>query len=412
MHVHVIHPSELGAVEIAAWHAMQRATPSLANPFLSPEFAIAVGRFRPESRVGVLSDGQSVMGFFPFEKRQFGVGVPISGWLSPCQGLVHAPGAEWDPRELLQHCRLTTWKFDNLIPAQKPFAPFHAYTDPAPVIDLSGGFEAYYATLRAKSPKFCRELERKARKLDREVGELNALNASQDLDVLRTLIAWKSDQYRNTDHVDRFGHAWIVNLLETLLATQTDYLSSELSVLYAGKEPVAAQLGLRAGPLVVGWFTGYDASYSSYSPGLIQLMRLAEGVAATGATMIHMGKGAQKYTQGIKTGDVFVSQGAVTSRSVLGTAHRARNAIARWALLSARQHPILHDIADTILRHSGLSSRTYGRVLAGGAGRMNSPSNSTTRKSSNERETGWNATGVKPSSCSTSIILVMRGCPV
>lgn len=362
MRVRLIHPSELGAEEISAWHAMQRATPALANPFLSPEFAIAVGRLRPESRVGVLFDGQSVIGFFPFEKRQFGAGVPISGWLSPCQGLIHAPGAEWDPRELLRGCRLTTWKFDNLIPAQKAFAPFHVGTDPAPIIDLSEGFEAYYAALRAKSPKFCRELERKARKLGREVGELRAVSTSQDPRVLRTLIAWKSEQYRNTDHVDRFGNAWIVDLLETLLATQTDYLASTLSVLYAGDHPVAAQLGLRAGPLVVGWFTAYDTGYSNYSPGLIQLMRLAEGIAATGATTIHMGKGAQKYTQGIKTGDIFVSQGAVTGRSVLGTAHRARNAVARWALLSARQHPMLHDTADTILRHSGLSSRTYGRV--------------------------------------------------
>jgi CelD/BcsL family acetyltransferase involved in cellulose biosynthesis len=362
MHVRLIHPSELGALEISAWHAMQRATPSLANPFLSPEYAIAVGRFRPESRIGVLIDRQSIVGFFPFEKRQFGAGVPISGWLSPYQGLIHAPGAEWDSRELLHGCQLTTWKFDNLIPTQKPFAPFHAGTDPAPIIDLSEGFDAYYATLRAKSSKFCRELERKARKLAREAGELRAVSTTKDLEVLRTLIGWKSEQYRNTDHVDRFGNAWVVELLETLLATQTDYLASTLSVLYAGEKPVAAQFGLRAGPLVVGWFTGYDTSYSNYSPGLIQLMRLAEGVAAAGVTTIHMGRGAQKYTQGIKTGDVFVSQGAVTGRSVLGTAHRARNAIARWALLSARQHPRLHDTADTILRHSGLSSRTYGRV--------------------------------------------------
>jgi CelD/BcsL family acetyltransferase involved in cellulose biosynthesis len=362
MHVRLIHPSELGAVEISAWHAMQRATPALANPFLSPEFTIAVARFRPESRVGVLFDGQSIMGFFPFEKRQFGAGVPISGWLSPCQALIHVPGAEWDPRELLQGCQLTTWKFDNLIPAQKPFEPFHAGTDPAPIIDLSEGFDAYYAALRAKSQKFCRELERKARKLGREVGDLKAISTTQDLDVLRRLISWKSEQYRNTDHVDRFGNAWIVDLVETLLDTQTEHLASTLSVLYAGERPVAAQFGLRAGPLLVGWFTGYDTSYSSYSPGLIQLMRLAEGVAATGATTIHMGKGAQKYTQGLKTGDIFVSQGAVTGRSVLGAAHRARDAVARWALLSARQHPRLHDTADTILRHSGLSSRTYGRV--------------------------------------------------
>jgi CelD/BcsL family acetyltransferase involved in cellulose biosynthesis len=362
MRVAVVHPDELGLDEIAAWHAMQQATPSLTDPFLSPEFAIAVGRFRPDSRVAVLTDSQSIMGFFPFEKRRFGMAVPISGWLSPCHGLIHAPGAEWDARELLRGCQLAAWKFDNLIPAQKPFTPFHASIDPVPVIDLSDGFDVYYEKLRANSPHFCKELERKARKLDREVGELHSTSASEDLDALRMLIAWKSDQYQNTDHVNRFEHPWLVGLIDTLLTTHADYLSGALSVLYAGDRPVAAQFGLRAGSVVVGWFTGYDASYGKYSPGLIQLMRLAEGVAATGATTIHMGKGATKYTHRVKTGDIFVSQGTVTARSVLGTAHRVGDAAVRRARLAARSYPVLHDPADAFLRRSGISSRMYGKI--------------------------------------------------
>jgi CelD/BcsL family acetyltransferase involved in cellulose biosynthesis len=213
-----------------------------------------------------------------------------------------------------------------------------------------------------KSPHFCRELERKARKLGREVGELRSTSASEDMDALRSLIAWKSDQYQKTRHVDRFEHPWLVGLLETLLTTHADYLSGALSVLYAGGRPVAAQFGLRAGPVVVGWFTGYDASYRQYSPGVIQLMRLAEGVAATGATMIHMGKGATKYTHTVKTGDIFVSQGTVTARSVLGIAHQTGNAAVRRVWLAVRNHPVLHDPTDALLRRSGLSSRMYGKI--------------------------------------------------
>ena len=78
----------VGPDEIAAWHQMQKATPALADPFLAPEYAMAVGRFRPRSRVAVLTDGQSIVGFFPFEERRLGTGVPISGWLSACQGVV------------------------------------------------------------------------------------------------------------------------------------------------------------------------------------------------------------------------------------------------------------------------------------------------------------------------------------
>ena len=84
MRAFLIRPSDLGPVEIAAWQSMQRSTPSLANPFLTPEFAAAVGRFRPMAHVAVLTEGQSTAGFFPFERRRLGSGVPICGWLTPC----------------------------------------------------------------------------------------------------------------------------------------------------------------------------------------------------------------------------------------------------------------------------------------------------------------------------------------
>jgi len=91
-------------------------------------------------------------------------------------------------------------------------------------------------------------------------------------------------------------------------------------------------------------------------------MRPAEGVAATGATVIHMGKGATKYTSTVKTGDIFVSQGTVTARSVLGTAHQAGHAAVRGVWLAVRNNPMLHDPADALLRRSGISSRMYGKI--------------------------------------------------
>ena len=73
----MIRPGELGPGEIAAWTSMQRATGSLASPFLCPEFAIAVDRVRSGARVAVLADGPQIAGFFPFQRRRLGVGVPI-----------------------------------------------------------------------------------------------------------------------------------------------------------------------------------------------------------------------------------------------------------------------------------------------------------------------------------------------
>jgi CelD/BcsL family acetyltransferase involved in cellulose biosynthesis len=362
MRVVLLCPGELGAAEIASWHSMQQATPSLAHPFLSPEFAVAVGRARPNAQVAVLMEGQSIVGFFPFERRRLGIGVPIGGWLSQYQGFIHAPGAEWEPRELLRGCRLPAWQFDNLIVGQEPLRPYHVATVPSPIIDLADGFDAYYAKLRLRAPRFCRELGRKARKFGRDVGELRIVADSFDVGALRMLAAWKSDQYRRTSHVDRFEQPWLLGLLEGLLAARDDHLSGLLSVLYAGDQPVAAQFGLRAGDILVGWFTGYDARFAKYSPGLIHLRQMAEQLAATGVCAIYMGKGALRYTKFLRSYDILVAEGVVTGRSVLGTVHAARGASTRWAVRAVRQHPRLHHAADQILRRSGISRRVYGRL--------------------------------------------------
>lgn len=342
---------------------MQRSTPSLANPFLTPEFAAAVGRFRPMAHVAVLTEGQSTAGFFPFERRRLGSGVPICGWLTPCQGLIHAPGVEWEPRELLRKCGLSAWRFDNLIADQQPFKPYHAATVPSPMINLSDGFDAYYAKLKVKSPRFCRELARRTRKLRREVGELRLVADSRDTSALHMLMAWKSERYRRTSHVDRFEQPWLVELLDTLLATRTAYVSGLLSVLYAGDQPVAAQFGLRAGSRVVGWFTGYDVRFAKYSPGLIQITQLAEELAAAGIHTIDMGGGAKSYyKETLKNDEIFVAQGIVTSRSVVGAAHRFRGALTWSARRTLRQHPGVHQAADQMLRRSGVARRIYGRI--------------------------------------------------
>src|SRR6266700_403940 len=156
--VHVIRPGDLGPGEIVAWHRMQEATPSLVDPFLAPEYAMTVGRLRPQSRVGVLSEGQSIVGFFPFEARRLGVGVPLSGWLSAYQGVIHEPGAQWSTSELLRGCGLSAWLFHNLIVNQAVSEAHHANIVPSPLIDLSEGFDAYYAQLRKRARHFCREI--------------------------------------------------------------------------------------------------------------------------------------------------------------------------------------------------------------------------------------------------------------
>jgi CelD/BcsL family acetyltransferase involved in cellulose biosynthesis len=348
----VSRPDELGPGEIEAWQSMQRSTASLANPFLSPEFALAVGRFRPGARVAVLSDGQSIAGFFPFEKRRLGAGVPICGWPGTlCQGLVHAPGAEWHPQELLRGCQLSVWQFDHLVAGQKPFERYQTATAPSPVMDLSDGFASYRARLEAKSPRFSKGIARCARNLARDAGELRFVGDSRDVNLLHTLMAWKSGQYRRLAAVDRFARPWVVGLLDALHATRSGHVNGVLSATYAGGQPVAAQFGLRSEHIFAGWFTAYDPRFSRYSPGLIQFMQMAESFAAAGVHAVDLGEGAATYKERLKTYDIFVASGVVTGRSLLAAAHRASRNAAERAGQAAYRHPSLYQ-ATRYLRNA------------------------------------------------------------
>lgn len=351
MEISVVRPGELRSDDIHSWHSMQQSSIDLTNPFLSPEFTIAAGRFRPRARVAVLTDGPSAVGFFPFEQRRFGTGIPIASGLTDCQGLIHAPGAEWDAKELLRACQISTWSFDHLVAGQMPFDGYRAATIPSPVINLDDGYDSYYKKLTARSSQLCRNVARKERKLSREVGELRLVLESQDISVLHTLMSWKSEQYDRTAQVNRFAQAWVTGLVEALFETRNHHFSGLLSVLYAGDLPVAAHFGLRSGPVLAHWFPAYDTSFRTYSPGLILHLRMAESAASTGINLIDLGTGFQRYKEELKTGDLFVGKGTVARRSVLATAQRAQSDARQWALRTVKSHPSLYQAAGTLRGH-------------------------------------------------------------
>ena len=320
---------------------MQSSSPYLANPFLSPEFTIAAGKFRPDARVAVLADGSSTVGFLPFERRGFGAGTPIAAGLTDCQGLIHAPGVEWDPRELLRACQLSVWQFDHLVDGQRPFERYRRAIEPSPVIDLADGYDSYYQKLSARSPQFCKSLERKERKLEREVGRLRFVVDSDDESAFRALLAWKSIQYERTGQVDIFARPWVTGLAEELFSARSDHFGGLLSVLYADDVPIAAHFGLRGDKVLAHWFPAYDVGFSKYSPGLVMHIRLAEFTPGVGVRVIDMGTGVQRYKDELKTGDIFVGTGLVTAKSLLAAAHLARGIGRQRVIGTIKQNPVM-----------------------------------------------------------------------
>jgi CelD/BcsL family acetyltransferase involved in cellulose biosynthesis len=356
LQISVVHPSELGETELAVWASFQRHSEVFANPFLSPEFTVAAGRFRPHARVAVLSEGSGITGFFPFERRRLGGGAPIAAGLNDCQGLVHAPGFVWDPQQLLRGCRLAAWHFDHLVAGQVPFRPYQKTAFPSPIMDFREGFEAYLASLRKRSPQFLKNLFYKQRKLVRDAGKLRFEYDSRDREEWQLVIRWKSDQYRRTGRSDRFAWPGVRELVEYLLDTRSEGFRGMLSMLYAHDSPVAGFILLCSDDVAVDWFPAYNPEFARYSPGFLARLRVAEAAAATGIRYLEMGRGPRDvYKQRFKSGDLIVFEGRILRRSPAAVCQWARNAPARQLRQLVTTHPRLLTAADRVLYR-------YGRV--------------------------------------------------
>lgn len=339
MRVTVVRPAELGPTELSLWRAMQRGCDRLRNPFLSPEFTLAVGNARQAARVGVLSEGARIVGFFPHERRGRLLGTAIGAGISDCQALIHDAGFQPDAGELVRACRLPVWEFDHLIATQPAFLPYHRRLHGSPIMDLSGGYAEYVAA-RGKQTNAIKSLARKVRKLEREVGEVRFEFESTDPAALATLMRWKSAQYRRTKARDQFATGWVAQVVAELLDTSTPGCTGTLSVLRAGERPVAAHLGLRSEGVLSYWFPAYDPEFGRYSTGLMLLLRMAEAAAACGVGSVDLGRGQQRYKDELASYELSVAEGRV--------------GVSRPAVAIRRTRAAVHSGASRTLQHRSL----------------------------------------------------------
>ncbi|MDH6433122.1 CelD/BcsL family acetyltransferase involved in cellulose biosynthesis [Streptomyces sp. SAI-144] len=358
MDISVYRPGELSAADRAAWSAMQskahlHGSPELANPFLSPEFALAVGRCRRGVRIAVVREQGEPAAFFPFQRSAAGVGRAVGLGISDAQGLVHRPGFAWEARELLRACGLAVWEFDHLVEGQGPFEAEASGRFPSPVMDVDQGYETYLAGLRERSPKFTRTTLAKERRLARTASDVRYVHDERDPAALRVLMGWKSAQYRRTGRSDRFAHEWIARLVEQLFHTRSEPFAGILSVLYADGKPVAAHFGLRTERVLACWFPAYDPEYAKYSPGLILHLRMAEAAATDGVAHLDLGRGQKEYKDSLKTRELTVSEGWVTRRHPVAVGHRVRRVPARALRNAVVARPELFEPADRLLKKVG-----------------------------------------------------------
>jgi CelD/BcsL family acetyltransferase involved in cellulose biosynthesis len=357
-------PYELGATEIARWHQLQGSNSELANPFLSAEFAMRVGRVRPTTRVAILEEGPEIVGFFPFDLGPFHIGRPFAPGLVDCRAVIQSPELQWDPKELLRSCRLDVLELDHHLADQPTFEDHYVAHAPSPVIDVSEGYEAYLTGRRSSSKGRISSLLRKYRKLQRERGDVHFEFDSRNPEALDVLKSWKSEQYRRNARVDRFARPWITRVVEELYDTRESYCSANLSVLYADEEPIAADFSLRSSSVLASWFPGFSMDYASYSPGFLMFLKMAEMASKSSVVTIDLGKGDEEYKSVLANSAVEVAEGSLERPSAVAWARRAQRAPSRYAVNFVVKRPALRQHArNTLLRIGSLRHARSGSSM-------------------------------------------------
>lgn len=348
---------ELGQSQLDLWRKFQDATPILGNPFLTPEFARVFANHRSDARVAVIQDAGEVAGFFPFELGRLGVARALAYGLADAQAPVMNPDAGVAClATVMAGAGLAVVEFDHLLTPEVTGTGASQCLAPSPVADV--GSMSWDEWLDAKRKqgggRRIKSALEKRRKLERQRGAVTFEFDSRNVEMLHTLMDWKSRQYRRTGRPDRFARPWFREMVEELFETREHSFSSRLSVMYVEDRPVTIDFSVASHGILSGWFPSYDPEFSHYSPGFNGIIEIIRAIGSDPEIdCLDMGKGASDYKESLKTREVMVAEGWLDNASLRAKLWRARTEPRRRALEVVLGNQRLRLAARRTLRHLG-----------------------------------------------------------
>lgn len=309
--VDVIGWDQLDATSKARWDQIRESEPAFRSPFFSSAFSDAVHAARGDVLVALLSDGQQILGFFPFH-RIGRKAVPVGRYFNDAHHVIAKANVSFDWLWLLQQCNVKAYEFHALVPQQDDLLKSYC----------QGTTESFSAELGNDSREFLRQLEinhrtirrqqQKTRKMERELGPLSLEVDCRDRELLELSIQWKRNQYSRTNILDLFTPQWSRDLLRNLHDRSGTQTRGIVSVLRAGDQVVATHIGMIDRSLLHYWFPSYNAQFARYSPGTALFKEIVRVASDHGIACIDMGYGEQPYKRKQTDTITTVAHGCVT----------------------------------------------------------------------------------------------------
>ncbi|MEM7207155.1 MAG: GNAT family N-acetyltransferase [Pseudomonadota bacterium] len=295
----------------AAWQDIQRTSPELQHPSLTPEYCEYIDKHTSNVQViSAQSDGE-IVGILPISRLSNTVATEVGAPHTDLSGILRKPGTVFPIKQALSHFGIKSFRFEHVLAEQIEFKNSHAYKDESSIVDLEFGFDPYVAGLKQSKPRFHGQCFRKMRKMAREVGELRFELQTDDAALRERLVLWKTDQLKRKNYTDMFSHKWVENAVKHMPDLQTPNCKGRLSVLYAGNNPVALHLGILGFNCLTSWIPAHNPKFAKYSPGLILHLELFRAAASAGIRKVDLGRGENQLKQAFRNCSVKVGIGGI-----------------------------------------------------------------------------------------------------
>lgn len=333
----VLCPLELDGDQIALWKQFCEAGDIYRSPFYRPQFTLAVASCRSDARVAVLEFAGRIVGFLPFHLVRGRVGKPIGAHINDYHGPILAPGAAIDAGDLLQAAGLDAYDFNHMPSAIAGLTSSGRGTLSSPQMDLANGYDAYAAARDASWTKAQREIGRRYRKTEAELGPIRFRFHDPSSEVYRQLVTMKNTQYVRLGVRMKMDTGWAGEVLERLRQTQEPDFAGVVSTLHAGDRLIAAHFGLRTADLLHWWFPAYELALSKLGPGKNLVNQCAIRAGEQGIRMIDFGKGEEDFKLHFADCEVALREGSlVVSGSLSAFARKGGEAV----VAAARRIPL------------------------------------------------------------------------
>lgn len=299
MNIDIVEALQLSPDDIRCWTDLQALQPRLDSPFLSPQWARAVAIAQgPEAgriKVAVIrDDGGRPLAFLPARVKS-GVAMPVGAPMCDYQALVSVPGVAVDPRRLLAALKAQRLDFCHMLADDETLARHGRGQADSWIVDVSSGYAVYAEDRKASGVGVLKDIDKKRRKAEREVGPSRFTALSDSRADFDQLIAWKREQLLATGQTDLFKTGWVNRLVDDLFLRRDPDFGGGLYTLHFGDQLAAVHLHLRGAHTIHGWLIAHNAAFERYSPGLLLFQDILKSMDGGPYQRLDLGAGDYRF---------------------------------------------------------------------------------------------------------------------